>query len=550
MMKKLIYLVFILSANFILAQNNPAKFKSGLQTKLITLDTLSTVQRDALTPKLGTLIYHKDTGISQHEKYNGTSWEEAFGGGGSSEWATYTGTRVGGDLVVKLGDYDSSANGTYIEVSDLLGRTSFWHSLEEVVRLDSSNGLDILTGFLKVHNGNIIIRDGSDSYDVSINPPSNATAARTYTLPNASGTIALTSDITSGGHTIQEDTTPLTARANLNFDHGLIATDDAGNDRTTVKLDTTNIQMFDALTRLSPSKWIGTQAQYDVDFPSGHGSREVWITDATPPSTSLIDLDDVNTSTATNRNVLIADGVDWESRALTGADISDFDTEVSNNASVTANTAKVTNATHTGEVTGSGALTLDSTAISNKTSDVALTGTEEVLINEAGTLKKTTTQAIADLGGGGSEIIFQCDFEFGAFESRYYASEAPQAEVQTNFHLTSADNLDTYANEAVGYGIHKTTTIKEISLIISTEFTEEYTVYLVKKAFPSGVETNTLLWTSANQVLTPDVPVYSRTTGLSISVTEGERIFIVTLRTATDQGAVATGVDVSIQLKD
>lgn len=40
--------------------------------------------------------------------------------------------------------------------------------------------------------------------------------------------------------------------------------------------------------------------------------------------TELSDLTDVNTSTATNRNVLVADGVDWESRALTEADISDL----------------------------------------------------------------------------------------------------------------------------------------------------------------------------------------------------------------------------------
>lgn len=37
--------------------------------------------------------------------------------------------------------------------------------------------------------------------------------------------------------------------------------------------------------------------------------------------TQLSDLTDVNTSTATNRNVLVADGVDWESRALGTADI-------------------------------------------------------------------------------------------------------------------------------------------------------------------------------------------------------------------------------------
>lgn len=38
----------------------------------------------------------------------------------------------------------------------------------------------------------------------------------------------------------------------------------------------------------------------------------------------LVDLSDVNTSTPTNRNVLVADGVDWESRPLVEADISDL----------------------------------------------------------------------------------------------------------------------------------------------------------------------------------------------------------------------------------
>ena len=38
----------------------------------------------------------------------------------------------------------------------------------------------------------------------------------------------------------------------------------------------------------------------------------------------LSDLTDVNTSTPTNRNVLVADGTDWESRALVEADISDL----------------------------------------------------------------------------------------------------------------------------------------------------------------------------------------------------------------------------------
>lgn len=65
----------------------------------------------------------------------------------------------------------------------------------------------------------------------------------------------------------------------------------------------------------------------------------------------------------------------------------DLDTIESDTAT---NNAKVTNATHTGEVTGSTALTVDPTAISNKTAKTSLVGTEEFLINDGGTLKKVT----------------------------------------------------------------------------------------------------------------------------------------------------------------
>lgn len=41
-------------------------------------------------------------------------------------------------------------------------------------------------------------------------------------------------------------------------------------------------------------------------------------------ATQLSDLIDINTSTPTNRNALLADGVDWESRPIVEADISDF----------------------------------------------------------------------------------------------------------------------------------------------------------------------------------------------------------------------------------
>lgn len=64
---------------------------------------------------------------------------------------------------------------------------------------------------------------------------------------------------------------------------------------------------------------VGSNGQ----FLSLVGGLPAWAT-AAAGVTQLSDLSDVNTSTPTNRNVLVADGVDWESRALVEADISDL----------------------------------------------------------------------------------------------------------------------------------------------------------------------------------------------------------------------------------
>lgn len=65
----------------------------------------------------------------------------------------------------------------------------------------------------------------------------------------------------------------------------------------------------------------------------------------------------------------------------------------------TTNNAKVTNATHTGEVTGSGTLTVDSTAISNKASATAVAGMD-ILVNDSGTLKKVDADDFLSAGSG------------------------------------------------------------------------------------------------------------------------------------------------------
>jgi hypothetical protein len=68
---------------------------------------------------------------------------------------------------------------------------------------------------------------------------------------------------------------------------------------------------------------------------------------------TLATISDAGTAAAANTGDFAA-----ASHTHTAANITDFDTEVANNTAVTANTAKVTNATHTGDVTGSTALTI------------------------------------------------------------------------------------------------------------------------------------------------------------------------------------------------
>ncbi len=82
--------------------------------------------------------------------------------------------------------------------------------------------------------------------------------------------------------------------------------------------------------------------------------------------------------------------------SIPASQISDFDTEVSNNASVVANTAKVTNATHTAQVTGATALVLDITAVTAQPASGAIVAADTIIINDGGVLSEATfTQMLA-----------------------------------------------------------------------------------------------------------------------------------------------------------
>jgi len=111
------------------------------------------------------------------------------------------------------------------------------------------------------------------------------------------------------------------------------------------------------------------------------------------------------------------------------ATISDFDTEVGNNAAVALNTAKVTNATHSGDVTGTVALTIAAGVVTNaKLANVATarikgrvtagTGDPEDLTGtQVTTLIDTFTSALqgaVPLSGGGTANFLRADGSWAA----------------------------------------------------------------------------------------------------------------------------------------
>ncbi len=91
----------------------------------------------------------------------------------------------------------------------------------------------------------------------------------------------------------------------------------------------------------------------------------------------------------------IADATIHFTLPITASDVSDFEAAVTANASVTANTAKVTNATHTGQVDGDTTLALNVTAITAQPAAGAVVGADTLIINDGGTLSEVTVSQLA-----------------------------------------------------------------------------------------------------------------------------------------------------------
>lgn len=101
-----------------------------------------------------------------------------------------------------------------------------------------------------------------------------------------------------------------------------------------------------------------------------------------------------------------ADTASQPGHTHTASEVTDFDTEVSNNASVVANTAKVSNATHTGDVTGDTTLTIADEAVTlPKLAHVATNrflGRDTAGTGDVESLTTATAKTMLDLTGTNS----------------------------------------------------------------------------------------------------------------------------------------------------
>ncbi|WP_341216929.1 hypothetical protein, partial [uncultured Wocania sp.] len=71
-MKKIFLLLTLLISTSVFAQLPPAFQADGIQVPFTRFESLTTVQRDALTPVEGDFIYNTD--IKSNQYYNGTTW--------------------------------------------------------------------------------------------------------------------------------------------------------------------------------------------------------------------------------------------------------------------------------------------------------------------------------------------------------------------------------------------------------------------------------------------------------------------------------------------
>ena len=313
---------------------------------------------------------------------------------------------------------------THPDASEDYGAIFYDASGNELLRVDDTS--------TTLTTGSLVIADTTDSTKHTVFDTSALTTGvvRTITMPDAD--VTLGGGGGGGGDMVASTYDPTSvlgdafARANHAGTQSASTISDFDTEvsnNSSVAANTAKISYTDAAA-VSANTAKVTNATHTGDVT---GSTALTIASTAVTGQTLVTADSAD-------HVLIADASDSgnlkkalvsDFGAQTAADISDFDTEVSNNSSVaantakisytdaaavSANTAKVTNATHTGDVTGSTALTIASTAVTGQTL-VTADSADHVLIADAsdsGNLKKAL---VSDFGAQTAADISDFDTE-------------------------------------------------------------------------------------------------------------------------------------------
>ena len=152
------------------------------------------------------------------------------------------------------------------------------------------------------------------------------------------------------------------------------------------------------------------------------------------------------------------------------------------NSAITANTAKVTNATHTGEVTGSGALTITNDAvtadklansinaeIAANTAKTGITSSQASAIT-ANTSKVTNATHTGDVTGSGALTIGNDKVTFATLENRYTALSALGSGSSFALNFITATTFTATATGAATFTFSNAVQGQVIDLIITGDY--------------------------------------------------------------------------------
>jgi hypothetical protein len=194
----------------------------------------------------------------------------------------------------------------------------------------------------------------------------------------------------------------------LSFDGTNISISLESDGEATKTLDISSVDTDTQLSEEQVEDFVGgmvtgnTESDITVTYQDGDGTIDFAV-DKTGDWTGTLDTYDASDLLSRSNHT----------GTQTASTISDFDTEVSNNTSVAANTLKVTNATHTGDVTGSSALTISSTAITGKTTATAATGDYVLIadVSAGNALRKALVSDFQDGTGTDDQTIDVSSFD-------------------------------------------------------------------------------------------------------------------------------------------